>query len=302
MSKQGKLIMSFHQGGKVTDSKGKKVKATAVQKKAIQATKKKCKAPKPVTVIKHSSSGVPVVSHCRGKRAGRGGAVASEPKRVGQTKGALSNATLKALGKAPAKKAPAKKAPAKKAPAKKAPAKKAPAKKAPAKKGLTRSQAIKIVFAEQKAKLLKENPKYKFSKLGQSATGMGGKNSFDVEKGDDIFLQTLDTDAVDALTKGGPVPAPAPAPPAKKRIKVKGTRALRAGEKKGGLSKAVLKGIGKEPAKKKIRVKGYAMTNKGPRPLRAGEKKGALSERVAGSLARAREQKQRGSNPSMGYA
>ncbi len=275
MSKQGKLIMSFHQGGKVTDGKGKKVKATAVQKKAIQATKKKCKAPKPVTVIKHSSSGVPVVSHCRGKRAGRGGAVASEaPRRVGETKGALSNATLKALGKAPAKKAPAKKAPAKKA----------PAKKAPAKKGLTRSQAIKIVFAEQKAKLLKENPKYKFSKLGQSATGMGGKNSFDVEKGDDIFLQTLDTDAVDALTKGGPVPAPAKKAPAK-----------RAGETKGGLSKAVLKGIGKEPVKKRIKVKGT-------RALRAGEKKGALSERVAGSLARAREQKQRSSNPSMGYA
>jgi hypothetical protein len=279
MSKQGKLIMSFHQGGKVTDSKGKKVKATAVQKKAIQATKKKCKAPKPVTVIKHSSSGVPVVSHCRGKRAGRGGAVASEPKRVGETKGALSNATLKALGKAPAKKAPAKKAPAKKA----------PAKKAPAKKGLTRSQAIKIVFDEQKAKLLKENPKYKFSKLGQSATGMGGKNSFDVEKGDDIFLQTLDTDAVDALTKGGPVPAPAKKAPAKK------APAKRAGETKGGLSKAVLKGIGKEPAKKRIKVKGT-------RALRAGEKKGALSERVAGSLARAREQKQRSSNPSMGYA
>ncbi len=275
MSKQGKLIMSFHQGGKVTDGKGKKVKATAVQKKAIQATKKKCKAPKPVTVIKHSSSGVPVVSHCRGKRAGRGGAVASEaPRRVGETKGALSNATLKALGKAPAKKAPAKKAPAKKA----------PAKKAPAKKGLTRSQAIKIVFDEQKAKLLKENPKYKFSKLGQSATGMGGKNSFDVEKGDDIFLQTLDTDAVDALTKGGPVPAPAKKAPAK-----------RVGETKGGLSKAVLKGIGKEPAKKRIKVKGT-------RALRAGEKKGALSERVAGSLARAREQKQRSSNPSMGYA
>ncbi len=270
MSKQGKLIMSFHQGGKVTDGKGKKVKATAVQKKAIQATKKKCKAPKPVTVIKHSSSGVPVVSHCRGKRAGRGGAVASEaPRRVGETKGALSNATLKALGKAPAKKAPAKKA---------------PAKKAPAKKGLTRSQAIKIVFDEQKAKLLKENPKYKFSKLGQSATGMGGKNSFDVEKGDDIFLQTLDTDAVDALTKGGPVPAPAKKAPAK-----------RVGETKGGLSKAVLKGIGKEPAKKRIKVKGT-------RALRAGEKKGALSERVAGSLARAREQKQRSSNPSMGYA
>jgi len=280
MSKQGKLIMSFHQGGKVTDGKGKKVKATAVQKKAIQATKKKCKAPKPVTVIKHSSSGVPVVSHCRGKRAGRGGAVASEaPRRVGETKGALSNATLKALGKAPAKKAPAKKAPAKKA----------PAKKAPAKKGLTRSQAIKIVFAEQKAKLLKENPKYKFSKLGQSATGMGGKNSFDVEKGDDIFLQTLDTDAVDALTKGGPVPAPAKKAPAKK------APAKRAGETKGGLSKAVLKGIGKEPAKKRIKVKGT-------RALRAGEKKGALSERVAGSLARAREQKQRSSNPSMGYA
>ncbi len=290
MSKQGKLIMSFHQGGKVTDGKGKKVKATAVQKKAIQATKKKCKAPKPVTVIKHSSSGVPVVSHCRGKRAGRGGAVASEaPRRVGETKGALSNATLKALGKAPAKKAPAKKAPAKKAPAKKAPAKKAPAKKAPAKKGLTRSQAIKIVFAEQKAKLLKENPKYKFSKLGQSATGMGGKNSFDVEKGDDIFLQTLDTDAVDALTKGGPVPAPAKKAPAKK------APAKRAGETKGGLSKAVLKGIGKEPVKKRIKVKGT-------RALRAGEKKGALSERVAGSLARAREQKQRSSNPSMGYA
>ncbi len=280
MSKQGKLIMSFHQGGKVTDGKGKKVKATAVQKKAIQATKKKCKAPKPVTVIKHSSSGVPVVSHCRGKRAGRGGAVASEaPRRVGETKGALSNATLKALGKAPAKKAPAKKAPAKKA----------PAKKAHAKKGLTRSQAIKIVFAEQKAKLLKENPKYKFSKLGQSATGMGGKNSFDVEKGDDIFLQTLDTDAVDALTKGGPVPAPAKKAPAKK------APAKRAGETKGGLSKAVLKGIGKEPAKKRIKVKGT-------RALRAGEKKGALSERVAGSLARAREQKQRSSNPSMGYA
>ncbi len=280
MSKQGKLIMSFHQGGKVTDGKGKKVKATAVQKKAIQATKKKCKAPKPVTVIKHSSSGVPVVSHCRGKRAGRGGAVASEaPRRVGETKGALSNATLKALGKAPAKKAPAKKAPAKKA----------PAKKAPAKKGLTRSQAIKIVFAEQKAKLLKENPKYKFSKLGQSATGMGGKNSFDVEKGDDIFLQTLDTDAVDALTKGGPVPAPAKKAPAKK------APAKRAGETKGGLSKAVLKGIGKEPVKKRIKVKGT-------RALRAGEKKGALSERVAGSRARAREQKQRSSNPSMGYA
>ncbi len=43
MSKQGKLIMSFHQGGKVTDGKGKKVKATAVQKKAIQATKKSVK-------------------------------------------------------------------------------------------------------------------------------------------------------------------------------------------------------------------------------------------------------------------
>ena len=192
MSKQGKLIMSFHQGGKVTDSKGKKVKATAVQKKAVQATKKKCKPPKPVTVIKHTSSGVPVVSHCRAKRAGRGGAVASEAKRVGETKGALSNATLKALGKAPAKKAPAKKAPAKKAPAKKAPAK-------------------------------------------------------------------------------------------------------RVGQTKGGLSKAVLKGIGKEPAKKRIKVKGT-------RALRAGETKGALSERVAGSLARAREAKLRGSNPSLTYA
>ncbi len=208
MSKQGKLIMSFHQGGKVTDGKGKKVKATAVQKKAIQATKRKCKPPKPVTVIKHTSSGVPVVSHCRAKRAGRGGAVASEPKRVGETKGALSNATLKALGKAPAKKAPAKKAPAKKAPAKK---------------------------------------------------------------------------------------APAPAPPAKKVIKVRRPRAKRAGETKGALSKAVLKGIGKEPATKRIKVKGT-------RALRAGEKKGALSERVAGSLARAREQKQRSSNPSLAYA
>ena len=209
MSKQGKLIMSFHQGGKVTDGKGKKVKATAVQKKAIQATKRKCKPPKPVTVIKHTSSGVPVVSHCRAKRAGRGGAVASEaPRRVGETKGALSNATLKALGKAPAKKAPAKKAPAKKAPAKK---------------------------------------------------------------------------------------APAPAPPAKKVIKVRRPRAKRAGETKGALSKAVLKGIGKEPATKRIKVKGT-------RALRAGEKKGALSERVAGSLARAREQKQRSSNPSLAYA
>ena len=204
MSKQGKLIMSFHQGGKVTDGKGKKVKATAVQKKAIQATKRKCKPPKPVTVIKHTSSGVPVVSHCRGKRAGRGGAVASEsPRRVGETKGALSNATLKALGKAPAKKAPAKKAPAKK--------------------------------------------------------------------------------------------APAPAPPAKKVIKVRRPRAKRAGETKGGLSKAVLKGIGKEPAKKRIKVKGT-------RALRVGETKGALSERVAGSLARAREAKLRGSNPSLTYA
>ena len=68
------------------------------------------------------------------------------------------------------------------------------------KKGLTRAQAIKKVFAEEKAELLKENPKYKFSKLGMSATGMGGKFSYDVEKPNgDIFLQILDTDKVREL-------------------------------------------------------------------------------------------------------
>ena len=275
MSKQGKLIMSFHQGGKVTDSKGKKVKATAVQKKAIQATKKKCKAPKPVAVIKHSSSGVPVVSHCRGKRAGRGGgAVASEPKRVGQTKGALSNATLKALGKAPAKKAPAKKV------------------------GLSVARARTQAYKDEVAKLKQEYPDAKVSKLGKGLSGIGyTRNSFEFssDKAGGSGHRFIDNDDVRRYMADGVNPTPAPAPPATKVIKVRRARAKRAGETKGGLSKAVLKGIGKEPAKKKIKVKGT-------RALRAGETKGALSERVAGSLARAREQKQRGSNPSMGYA
>lgn len=76
----------------------------AAPKKGVVVKKvgQKCPPSHPVGVIKHTSSGVPVKKHCRGKR---GGAAAAAPAaRVGQTKGKLSAAVLAGIGKAPAKK------------------------------------------------------------------------------------------------------------------------------------------------------------------------------------------------------
>ena len=347
--KEGKLLLSFAQGGKITDSKGKRVKASEVQKKAVAATKKKCPPSKPVAVIRHTSSGVPVISHCRGGRGTKGPttvkmtsakkapapkgthrmpdgtlhtgekhtakskpislakakaqAKAKAPAKkapakkavgVGATKGKLSDAVLKGIGKAPAKKAPAKRAPAKKAPAA------APAKAAPAKKGLSAARARTQAYKDEVAKLRQEYPDAKVSKLGKGLTMIGlSRDSFEFssDKAGVGGHRFIDRDDVRKYMEGGAqdvVPAE-PAEPKKNVIRVKRARAPRVGETKGKLSDDVLRGIGRAPAKKKIKVKGT-------RALRVGETKGELSPRIAGSLARAREAKLRSSNPSLAYA
>ena len=335
--KEGKLILSFAQGGKITDSKGKRVKASEVQKKAVSATKKKCPPEKPVSVIRHTSSGVPVITHCRGKRGKMGPSAPAPAKKapakrapapkgthrmpdgalhtgekhtakskpislakakkqakakavgVGATKGKLSDAVLKGIGKAPAKKAPAKRAPAKKAPA-----------PASAKKGLSVARARTQAYKDEVAKLKQEYPDAKVSKLGKGLTMIGlSRDSFEFssDKAGVGGHRFIDRDDVRKYMESGPqdvVPAE-PSAPKTNVIKVKRARAPRAGETKGKLSDDVLKGIGRAPAKKKIKVKGT-------RALRAGETKGELSPRIAGSLARAREAKLRSSNPSLAYA
>ncbi len=78
----------------------------AAPKKGVVVKKvgQKCPPSHPVGVIKHTSSGVPVKKHCRGKRGGAAAASTTGGGRVGQTKGKLSAAVLAGIGKAPAKK------------------------------------------------------------------------------------------------------------------------------------------------------------------------------------------------------
>ncbi len=93
----------------------------AAPKKGVVVKKvgQKCPPSHPVGVVKHTSSGVPVKKHCRGKRGGGAAAAAAPAARVGQTKGKASAAVLKGIGRGDlVKKAPAKKraAPKKKMP------------------------------------------------------------------------------------------------------------------------------------------------------------------------------------------
>ena len=183
-----------------------------------------CRPPKPVSVRNHTSSGAAVKTHCRGTRGGR----AAPAKRVGQTKGALSAAVLKGIGK----KAPAKR--------------KAPAKKAPAKKDLIMSfgQGGRITDAEGKTVKRKIRADKGAKKAGKKdlimSFGQGGR----ITDGKGKVVKRKDRadkgkKKAPAKKKAPPVPPrPAGRPGAKSYASVAGSK-TRVGQTKGKLSGAV---------------------------------------------------------------
>ncbi len=195
----------------------------AAPKKGVVVKKvgQKCPPSHPVGVIKHTSSGVPVKKHCRGKR---GGAAAAAPAaRVGQTKGKLSAAVLAGIGKAPAKKRAPRKAAAPRVgqtKGKLSAAVLAGIGKAPAKKRAPRKAASKplIMSFDQSGRITDAKGKIVKRAAREPAGGRFGERGV-------ISVRTLRGDM--GVKKGEP-----------KKIKVRVPK-RRVGQKKGALSAGI---------------------------------------------------------------